>query len=253
MSGERVVFKIWEIEVSPLSILTFTTVVTMIGYVVYLLFSIMVFEDENKALPSLSGMIAYSKGTTISFTLLVFVHGYGLMSYLVIASEYIGLQSRQFKVIAACCFGYLLSLILVSYLPLDGSEDPHNIFAVISFVFATLTVYLHKHTFVIDRWPYIDFHVSERCLILSEILLILTITIMGMLFWSFNIMIAEYVFIALLLVDKYIKVTILEKSGLMNIEGAKITYTYYSPKNHPETSNSYDRVTTSTKPRPTLF
>ena len=248
-----VVFRIWEIEVSPLSILTFTTVVTMIGYLVYLLFSIMVFENEDKKLPSLSGMIAYSKGTTISFTLLVFVHGYGIMSYLVIASEYIGLQSRQFKCITFCCFGYLLSLILVSYLPLDGSEDPHNIFAVISFVFATLSVYLHKHTFIVDRWPYIDFHVSERYLIASELFLIITITIMGMLFWSFNVMVAEYVFIALLLVDKYLKVTILEKSGLMNIEGAKITYTYYSPKNHPETNIEYDRVSTSSKARPNLF
>lgn len=250
---EHVVFKIWEIEVSPLSILTFSTVVTMISYFVYLLFSVMVFENENKDLPSLSGMIAYSKGTTISYTLLVFVHGYGIMSYLVIASEYIGLQSMQFKAIAGSCFVYLLSLILVSYLPLDGSEDPHNIFAVISFVFATASVYLHKHTFVIDKWPYINFHVSERYLILSEILLILTITIMGMLFWSFNIMVAEYVFIALLLIDKYIKVTILEKSGLMNIEGAKLTYTYYSPMNNPRTSTLYSNVSTSSKQNRPVF
>lgn len=247
--SEHVVFKIWEIQVSPLSILTFSTVVTMIGYLVYLLFCIMVFEHEDKILPSLSGMIAYSKGTTISFTLLVFVHGYGLMSYLVIVSEYIGLRSRQFKAIAFCSFGYLLSLILVSYLPLDGSEDPHNIFAVISFVFATLTVYLHKHTFVIDTWPYIDFHVSERYLVFSEVFIIVTNTIMGILFWSFNIMIAEYVFIALLLVDKFLKVTILEKSGLLNVEGAKIKYTYFSPKNHPETSVDYTRV----DHRPSIF
>ena len=250
---EYVVFKIWEIEVSPLSILTFTTVVTMIGYFVYLLFSIMVFEDENRDLPSLSGMIAYSKGTTISYTLLVFVHGYGLMSYLVIASEYIGLQTIQFRAIAASCFIYLLSLILVSYLPLDGSEDPHNVFAIISFVFATASVYLHKHTFVVDKWPYIDFHVSERYLILSEIMLMLTITIMGMLFWSFDIMVAEYVFIALLLVDKYIKVTILEKSGLMNIEGAKLTYTYYSPQNNPRTSTLYSNVAASSKQKRPIF
>lgn len=240
--NERHIFKIWEIEVNPFMILTFSTIVTMVGFLIYLIFCIMVFEDENKSLPSLSGMIAYSNGTTISFTLLVFAHGYGLMAYLVIVSEYIGLQSRQFKFISSCSIGYLLSLILVSYLPLDGSEDPHNIFAVISFVFATLTVYLHKHTFVISNWPYIDFHVSERYLILSEITLILSITIMGMLFWSFDIMVAEYVFIALLLVDKYLKVTILEKSGLLNINGAKITYTYYSPKNHPETSGKISSV-----------
>jgi hypothetical protein len=251
--SEYVVFKIWEIEFNPLSILTFSTVVTMMGFFVYLLFSITAFEEEKKDLPSLSGMIAYSNGTTISYTLLVFVHGYGIMSYLVIVSEYIGLQTLQFKFIAGSCFVYLLSLILVSYLPLDGSEDPHNIFAVISFVFATASVYLHKHTFIVDKWPYIDFHESEKYLILSEILLILTITIMGMLFWSFNIMVAEYVFIALLLIDKYIKVTILEKSGLLNIEGAKLTYTYYSPQNNPMTSTLYSNVPLSSKRNISMF
>lgn len=250
---EYVVFKIWEIEVSPLSILTFSTVVTMTGFLVYLLFCLMVFDDKDRPLPSLSGMIEYSNGTTISYTLLVFAHWYGVMSYLVIASEYIGLQSIQFRAISASCFVYILSLIMVSYLPVTDYPNAHYTFAVISLVFGTASVYLHKHTFIIDKWPYVDFHITERYLILSEIMLMFTISIMGMLFWSFDIMVAEYVFIALLLMDKYIKVTILEKSGLMNIEGAKLTYTYYSPQNNPRTSTLYSNVAASSKQNRPIF
>lgn len=237
------VYKIWTIEINPLTILKFTTVTTMVGYLVYLIFSINVFEDQNKGLPSLSRMIAYSRGTTITFTLLVFVHGYGIMSYLIIASEYIGLESTQFRILSMSSFIYLLSLVLVSYLPLTGAENPHNIFAVISFTFAVFTVYLHKHSFVVNepgRWPYINFHKSERYLILSELMMILVITIMGMLFWTFDNVVAEYIFIALILVDKYFKVAILESGGLMKLEGATLQYTYNSPKNHPETS--YNKV-----------
>jgi hypothetical protein len=65
-------------------------------------------------------------------------------------------------------------------------------------------------------------------------IMIATVTIMGILFWMFDEIIAEYVLIALLLIDKYFKVTILEKSGLLNIEGASLRYSYYSPSNHPE-------------------
>lgn len=244
------VTKIWTIEISPITVLTFSTVTTMIGYLVYLLFSIMVFNDANKPLPSLSGMIAYSRGTTITYTLLVFVHGYGLMAYLVIVSEYIGIESLQFRAIATCSFIYLMSLVLVSYLPLDGHENPHNVFALISFTFALMTVYLHKHTFLITepgRWPYIDFHASEKILILSEILMIMVVSIMGALFWSLNIMVAEYIFIALILMDKYFKVTILEKSGLLNVSGSKLEYSYYSPPNHPATC-TYRRLGTAEKP-----
>lgn len=232
------VSKVWTIEIKPITILSVSTVVTMIGFIIYLLFSIMVFEDANKPLPSLSGMIAYSQGTTISYTLLVFVHSYGTMAYLVIVSEYIGVESLQFRAIALCSFIYTMSLIMVSYLPLNGNENPHNVFALISFTFALLTVYLHKHTFIITvpgKMPYIDFHVSERYLILSEILMIVTVSIMGMLFWSFDIMVAEYIFIGLMLMDKFFKVTILEKSGLLNVKGAKLEYTYFSPSNHAET------------------
>lgn len=233
--------EVWTIRVSPFSILTFSTVVTAVGFIIYLIFSLMVFEDRDRALPSLSGMIAYSRGTTISFTLLVFVHGYGTMSYLVIASEYVGLRSMHFKIILTCSIVYWISLILVSYLPVTVDENPHNIFARISFTFATLTVYLHKHSFITNRWPFIDFSVSERYLIASEVVMMTTIAVMGFLFWMYDVVVAEYVFIALILIDKLFKITILELSGLLVAEGSYLEYVYHSPPNRPLTG--YDKLT----------
>lgn len=227
--------KIWKISISPSTVLTVTTLVTLTAYFIYIVFSISVYKDKGGTLPSMSWMIAYSRGTTITFTLMVFVHGYALLSYLVIASEYIGINSYQFKAIAGSSFLYWLSLILVSYLPLDGSENPHNVFAVMGFTFAIFTVFLHKHTFITGRWPYVDFAVNDRLLMASEISLIVIISVLGGLFWFLDYVIAEYVFVGLILADKYVKIRILEKSGLLNTEGAKLEYVYYSPLNAPKT------------------
>jgi hypothetical protein len=244
MTDPTVPKKVWTIEVKPSSILTLSTVVTMTAYFVYLVFSITIYTkevDSAKALPSMSWMIAYSRGTTISFTLMVFVHGYGLMSYLIIVSEYIGILSYQFRAIAGSAFLYWLSLILVSYLPLDGNENPHNVFAVMGFTFALCTVYMHKHTFLVvkhGQWPYIDLDVTNKMLAIYELVLIIIISALGGLFWFMDVVIAEYVFIALILVDKYVKIRILEKSGLLNTDGAKLEYVYYSPPNR-ESSGAY--------------
>lgn len=230
--------KVWDQKVSPLFILKWTTVVNLGAYFIFMVYALVVFEDANKALPSMSGMIAYSRGTTISFTLIVFLHGYTIMSYLVIASEYIGFRSNQFKFISISSFIYWMSLIMVSYLPLHTTKNPHNIFAIMGFIFSTFTVYLHKHTFIITeygKWPRLNFNTTERYLMLMEIVMITSISILGILFWSLDMVIAEYTFVALILVDKFFKVYILEKSGLMNIDNAYLLYSYHSPPNNPST------------------
>lgn len=227
---------VWKQSVHPEFILKWTTVFNLGAYFIFMVYALIVFEDIDKSLPSMSGMIAYSRGTTISFTLVVFIHGYTIMAYLVIVSEYIGFRSNQFKFISMSSFLYWLSLIMVSYLPLNATRNPHNIFAVTGFVFSIFTVYLHKHTFLITengKWPRLDFNTTERYLMLIEISLIIIISILGILYWSLDMVIAEYVFIALILLDKYLKVYILEQSGLMNIDNAYLQYSYFSPSNNP--------------------
>lgn len=234
---------IWKFEVKPTVVLTMATVITVTAYTLYLVFSISVFDDVDGGLPSMSSMIAYSRGTTISFTLLVFVHGYALMSYLVIVSEYIGVASLQFKAITISSLLYWWSLILVSYLPLDGHENPHNIFALLGFTFALFSVFLHKHTFIHvngDGKVTFDFDVKDKLLAMSEVILIVVICVLGSLFWFMNIVIAEYLFIGLILVDKYLKVRILQKSGLLNTEESRLVYTYMSLPNGPTSFTNTD-------------
>jgi hypothetical protein len=67
-----------------------------------------------------------------------------------------------------------------------------------------------------------------------EITMIFSVSILGILFWTLDIMVAEYVFIALILVEKYFKVYVLVKSGLMNIDGAYLEYKYFSPPNNKQ-------------------
>jgi succinate-acetate transporter protein len=120
-------------------------------------------------------------------------------------------------------------------------SNPHNVFAVMGFTFAICTVYLHKHTFVVinhKQWPYLDLNVTSKALAISELVLIITISILGGLFWFMDVVIAEYIFIALILVDKYVKIKILEKSGLLNTDGATLKYVYYSLPNR-ENSGAY--------------
>lgn len=230
--------KVWDQKVNPLFILKFSTIFCLGAYFIFMLYALVVFEDENRTLPSLSGMISYSRGTTVSFTLIVLVHSYTLTSYLVIASEYIGFRSIQFKFISASALIYWLSLIIVSYFPLDTTRNRHNVFALIAFTFSIFTVYLHKHTFLVTevgKWPRLDFNTTEKTLMLAEVMMILVVSILGILFWTLDIVVAEYFFIALIIIDKYFKVYILEQSGLMVIERAYLEYSYYSPPNNPST------------------
>jgi hypothetical protein len=230
--------KVWDQRIHPELILKWTTVFNLGAYFIFIVYAFIVFEDETENLPSMSGMIAYSKGTTISFTIIVFIHGYTIMSYLVIASEYVGFRSNQFKFISVSSFLYWVSLIMISYLPLDAAKHPHNIFAITGFIFSIFTVYLHKHTFLITefgKWPRFNFYTTEKYLMLIEVSMIIIISILGILYWSLDIVVAEYVFVALILLDKYLKVYILEQSGLMNIDNAYLEYRYFSPPNNPAT------------------
>lgn len=230
--------KVWSKSVDPLFVLKVSTIFNLGTYFIFMLYALVVFEDENKSLPSMSGMISYSRGTTVSFTLMVLVHSYTLMSYLVIASEYIGFRSLQFKFISFSALIYWLSLIIVSYFPVNTTRNRHNVFALTAFTFSIFTVYLHKHTFLVTdkgKWPRLDFNTTEKSLMLSEISMIIIVSILGILFWTLDMVIAEYVFVALIIIDKYFKVYILEQSGLMNIDNAYLEYSYYSPPNNPST------------------
>lgn len=220
MSSDR----IWEIKLPVRTVLLCTTMLVSFGYIGYLTYALLTLEERT---PSISRIIEYSKGTTITFTLLVFIHGYGVMSYLVIASEYIGLMTWHFYLVAFSCLAYLASLVVVSYIPIDDSTadvDTHSVFALLAFGFALLSSWLHRHSIlnyslIKDEWP----------IVVVEVVFIVVTTTCGALFWFGGNMIAEYCFIFFIIVDKEIKVRLLAGTGLLNIKDSFLVYSYRTP------------------------
>jgi len=219
---------VWEFKISPSQVLMATTLVTILLYILYLVYAINIIDEQS--LPSLSHIIAYSRGTTITYTIILFIHGYSVSSYLVIASEYIGIQSPQFFFIAFSSCMYLICLLLISYLPLTEVRDTHNIFAILAFIFALFSILLHRNVPNGDYGP-------ETWLLLIEGSILFTVLLLGIFFWFNNSMLCEYIFVGFVIVDKYIKVLMLEVSGLLDIDDSYIQYKLMSVPNRPTTDN----------------
>ena len=216
--------KLWQLKLPVRNILLATTVLTTVGVIAYLSYALNTLEDST---PSVSRMIEYSKGTTITFTLIVFGHAYGVVSYLVIASEYIGLFTWHFNVVAFSCAAYLISLIVVSYIPIDDENsevDTHSVFALTAFIFALLSSWLHRHSLL--NYQLVK---EEWSILVAEGVFLLAITVCGLLFWLDENAIAEYAFIFLIVIDKEIKIRILEYTGLLNVNNSFLVYTYHTP------------------------
>lgn len=234
--------KIWELKLPVRMVLLGTTTVTVLGLIAYLTYALNTLEQST---PSVSRMIEYSKGTTITFTLLVFLHGYGVMSYLVIASEYIGLFTWHFYFVAFSCVAYLVSLVVVSYIPIDDETadvDTHSVFALSAFVFALLSSWLHRHSLL-----NYDLIREEWLLVVVEVVFILATTVCGFLFWFDENAIAEYSFIFLIAIDKEIKVRILQMTGLLNVNNSFLVYSYRTPPSLLNDEVKMTAVRTKTK------
>lgn len=234
--------KLWQLKLPVRNVLLTTTVATTIGIIAYLSYALNTLEEST---PSMSRIIEYSKGTTITFTLIVFGHAYGVASYLVIASEYIGLFTWHFTAVAFSCAAYLISLIVVSYIPIDDENaevDTHSVFALMAFIFAVLSSWLHRHSLlnyklVKEEWP----------ILVAEGVFLLSVTVCGLLFWLDENTIAEYVFIFLIIIDKEIKIRILEYTGLLNVNNSFLVYTYHTP---PSLLNDEIQLTAKIKAKP---
>lgn len=223
---------VWQIKLYPKLMLDVYTYICIVSYLIFLIYCLKYVPPHGDEIdyPSVSAMIAYSRGTTLTFSLLVYIHIYAISNYLVIISEYLGISSWEFKVTTVFCTVYNIALIVVSYLPLTGYERMHNIFSITAFVAALLSVIIHRHVFSI--FPY---HVAETnkemILIFSEVFFVLSILITGFLFWYYNMIWAEYIFIGLILLDKKLKVEILSKTQIIRIDNTFVRYAYFSPVN----------------------
>lgn len=226
--------EVFNFSMNPYIVMTTCTALSIILYFIFMFvgLNLGIDYDTVDGVPSVSAIIAYSKAMTLTFTFIVYIHSYSLYSYLIILSQYLGKTSFSFISIVLLCVLYILSLIIVTYLPLNVDEFKHNVFAVSAFVFAALSVYLHKHSLLVYTIRGYEFcNQKEGVLIVSELLVLITITVMAGLFWFQNNMWAEYMFILIILIDKQIKIWILLGTELIYLKGSYISYSYYSPPN----------------------
>lgn len=231
---QKIPVEVFKWSINPNIVLSICTIGTVIMYTIFLTVGLRlpITEDLHYGLPSISAIIAYSKGMTITFTFIVYLHSYGLYCYLIIIAEYLGKESFAFLTSAALCILYIICLIVVTYLPLTFDETKHNIFAVSAFAFALFSVYLHKYSFIIyTERGYRISNKREAVVLGLEFIIIISISLTGALFWFQNYMWAEYIFILLVLIDKQIKIFILTKTNLLYLEGSYIQYAYFSPPN----------------------
>lgn len=198
---------IWSVGVRPMRTLTFATVFTLLGELGVLLYA---WLYEPGPLRSVSAVIGRSSGLSIVYATLVYVHGYSLLSYLVLASGYLSTSSAHFRLMATMCALYWGSLIVVSYIPISLNDEHHNAAAFMAFFFACCTTVLHRHSF----W-----HAPpETALMVVEVAIMVGIVGLGALFWFAGAVLAEYGFIALILLDKYVKIRTLHAGGLVDVD-----------------------------------
>jgi len=172
---------------------------------------------------TLSEIIAASHGATVTYGMVVLLHTYSLAAYLVIMTGYIAPSSLHFRAVAASCAMYVMALIGLTYFPVTTHDDPHNAFAVTAFGFATASTWAHRHGIFDDA--------AEAPLLTLEFALVAVIVTTGLLFWINGWTIAEYVFIALIIMDKELKLTMLTWSGVYDASAVQLQYVATSRKN----------------------
>lgn len=207
--------KIWNLSMKPHKALRVFTLLSLFGFLCFVIANIVIYGKHT-----ISDFLVKSHANGVTYTLIVALHTYANYCYLILASEYIGYNTVQFKIIFIATIIYLLSLVIVSYLPVDEHNNLHSIFAGLAFGFAMITVFLTKIFHVIER--------REIVLLFLEgiyffILLVLAI------FFAFRVEpITEYIFIALVLIEKDLKIEFLSRSNLIVLTSARLEYCFYN-------------------------
>lgn len=211
--------KFLSLKIQPL--FDYCVISSLLGFVIFVAFGI-----NNDGTVSVSLMIANSEYGIGIALLIGFVHAISVVIYLVIVSKYIQKDVRcgclrfdlaQYNIIVSLCAGYLFFLILAVFIKVDDDSDAHNVFVVISIVLAVLSSWIHRHAFAERNEK------NEQLLWTSEFLTAVVISILSLLFFLLEENILEYIILALLLLDKKLKIVTLTQSGLLNAFNLEVT------------------------------
>jgi len=216
--------QIWERPISVYWVLDVGTAVSVAGYLVLLLYFLLGVQHQDGTFGhTVSDMIAYNKGTTVTAALLIFAHSYVLTAYLVLISDYIHYSGAHFKIIAVASYTYIAALVVMTYLPVHSDENPHNVFAGISSGFALISTWAHKNSF---------YHGAkvDAAVLFADMVVLAAMTTAAALFWFNDSNAAEYVFILIVLLDKKFKLLILERGGFADdLRNAALRYSFWVP------------------------
>ena len=194
--------------------LKWATVVTLWGF---LSLSVYCAASTRRTQPTLSAAMSDSPSVSLAFAVLVYAHGYALACYLTLASEYIGLYTWQYILVAASCASYWCCLLALSYLPVEEAREEHHAAATCAFVFAALSAVLHRR----GGTPVMEIY---------EVGVMSAILLSGIAFWLAGVVLAEYAFVALILVDKALRMKLLRQEGLVPNAPSYVEYRFFSEK-----------------------
>jgi len=205
---------VWEVRYDPYEVLKWATVITLWGF---LSLSVYCSASASAVQPTLSAAMSDSPTVSLVFAALVYVHGYAIACYLTLASEYIGLDTWQYSLVAGSSVAYWCCLLAVSYLPLEAAREEHHMAATLAFVFATLSAILHRR----GGTPAMEIY---------EVGIMCAIVLSGLAFWTAGIVLAEYTFVGLIIIDKAARVKLLRQEALVSNEASYVEYRFFSER-----------------------
>lgn len=223
---------VWTYVTDPREILRYTTIYCITSFVVFVMYCN--FQVDSLRGASISTMMGSSKISTLIFTFIVYLHSYSLESYLVILAEFLGTNSFQFKFIALNCVIYIISLVVLTYLPVEEYAGVHNIFAVLALFFASLSIFIHKHSFFkcfYSSTTQSTLQTNAFILSTSEFFFLIVVLATAFIFWFTSSAICEYIFIGFILVDREFKINIMVRAGIINIKDNAMVVVYILPPN----------------------
>lgn len=213
---------VWKVRISTERALRMSTLITLLGFFCYVVYGFIVVGDRSFV--TVSDILAYSRGTAITFSLLVLLHGYTLYIYLVVISGVLGPDTLRMRFTFTVVLVYWISLLVITYLPVTHDDDFHGAFAFTILVSGLLSMLTQEHAMCILDDP-------QKQLVFTEVFSILFILGAALLFWYGEVIVAEYIVFCVFIVEKYLKLQLLCAAGLIELgDSATLSVIYIAPK-----------------------
>ena len=166
-------------------------------FVVFLTMGIHLSTDDR--LPTVSKIILISPWLTFLFIATLIFYSVMIMLYITELSRYLMYQRIQFIMIVLASLIHVLAMYVLLVLPVDTFYDEHNSTTIVTFAFATFTVFA-------TTWYHDSF-----LFVLEQAVVLMVISTSAILFYQRDLVVAEYFLVAALLLDKPLKAIVMDR------------------------------------------